>query len=194
MIILLYGQPASGKTTLSDAFIEDKQICDFFWNFIRIDGDKWREVTKNKDYSKEGRVRNLKGAFDMALYLEKEGYTPILSFVTPYQELRNYLKENAKDLIQIYLEYKEDRGRNDKFANDFEYSENDFKINTSVFTIQESISKIKEIFFNKVEPTNKQHYTYKQVPYFQVCACNPINGGNGDCNCSISNKLIDVYE
>ena len=100
MIVLLYGQPASGKTTIADAFIEDKQICDFFWNFIRIDGDKWRDVTQNKDYSKEGRVKNLKGAFDMALYLEKEGYTPILSFVTPYQELRNYLKTQPLTILK----------------------------------------------------------------------------------------------
>ena len=87
MIILLYGQPASGKTTLSNELmrIYDNQDA------IQIDGDKWRDVTKNKDYSKEGRNRNLKGAFDMALYLEKDDYVPILSFVTPYTELRNYL-------------------------------------------------------------------------------------------------------
>ena len=191
MIILLYGQPASGKTTIADAFIEDKQICDFFWNFIRIDGDKWRDVTQNKDYSKEGRVKNLKGAFDMALYLEKEGYTPILSFVTPYQELRNYLKENAKDLIQICLEYNEDRGRNDRFANDFELSENDFRINTSIFKINECVSKVKDLFFRK---NDKKIINIKQVPYSNICACNKMNGGDGNCNCSISNKLIDVYE
>jgi len=191
MIVLLYGQPASGKTTIANAFIEDKQISEFFWSFIRIDGDKWRDVTQNKDYSKEGRVKNLKGAFDMALYLEKEGYTPILSFVTPYQELRNYLKDNAKDLIQICLEYNEDRGRNDRFASDFELSENDFKINTSIFNINECVCKLKDLFFKK---THKKTISIKQVPYSNICACNKMNGGDGNCNCSISNKLIDVYE
>ena len=87
---------------------------------IRIDGDKWRDVTKNKDYSKEGRLRNLKGAFDMALYLEKEKYAVILSFVCPYKELRDYLKDNAEEFIPIYLKYKGGRGRDDKFAPDFE--------------------------------------------------------------------------
>ena len=70
---------------------------------IQIDGDKWRDITKNKDYSREGRNRNLKGAFDMAIYLEREGYIPILSFVTPYEEYRKYLAENSNKLIEIYL-------------------------------------------------------------------------------------------
>ena len=112
MIILFYGQPASGKTTLADYFY--KREYDI--SLIRIDGDKWRDVTQNKDYSKEGRVRNLKSAFDMAVYLERDDYTPILSFVTPYNELRDYIKSKSKKLIEIHLLYEEDRGRNANFA------------------------------------------------------------------------------
>ena len=142
MIILFFGQPACGKTTLADAFLNDNG--EYFWNFIRIDGDKWRDVTKNKDYSKEGRVRNLKGAFDMALYLEKDDYIPILSFVTPYEELRDYLRENCKELLEIYLEYEEDRGRNDRFALDFEKPIGKYlQLNTSKESIEECLIKIK---------------------------------------------------
>jgi adenylylsulfate kinase-like enzyme len=140
MIILLYGQPASGKTTLSNklkhTFTEDK--------IIQIDGDKWRDVTKNKDYSKEGRFRNLKGAFDMAIYLEKEGYTPILSFVTPYDELRKYLHDNCSELHEIYLFYSGDRGRNMNFASDFE-AQNSRKylaLNTSTLEVDDCIGEI----------------------------------------------------
>ena len=100
MIILFFGQPASGKTTLAKEF-QQGQVSTF--KYPHIDGDKWRDITKNKDYSKEGRIANLKGAFDMALYLEKEKYTPILSFVTPYEELRKYLIDNAKSCKLIHL-------------------------------------------------------------------------------------------
>lgn len=140
MIILLYGQPASGKTTLSNqlksTFTKDK--------IIQIDGDKWRDVTKNKDYSKEGRLRNLKGAFDMAIYLEKEGYTPILSFVTPYDELRKYLHDNSGELHEIYLFYSEDRGRNMNFASDFEAqnSRRYLALNTSLLSVDDCVGEI----------------------------------------------------
>jgi adenylylsulfate kinase-like enzyme len=145
MIILLFGQPASGKTTLADEFIDNANYTRSASKFVRIDGDKWREITKNKDYSKEGRVRNLKGAFDMALYLEQEGYTPVLSFVTPYKELRDYLKEHSKKLVQIYLQYSGDRGRNMNFAKDFEEpsdEQNMLSLDTSALNIDECISKI----------------------------------------------------
>jgi adenylylsulfate kinase len=154
MIVLFLGQPASGKTTLANAYT--KYITkDLFskgeiyqgdaMKFVKIDGDRWRDITQNKDYSKEGRLRNLKGAFDMALYLEKEGYTPILSFVTPYEELRQHLQNNAQKFVQIYLEYNEDRGRNKNFANDFELPSGKYLLlNTSLESIDECVAKVNE--------------------------------------------------
>lgn len=143
MIILLFGQPASGKTTLADKlqYYTLWQGCK-----ILIDGDKWREITQNKDYSKEGRIKNLKGAFDMALYLEKEGFLPILSFVTPYEELRNYLNEKSSALVQIYLTYNTDRGRNSYFATEFEQPSGSYlHLDTSELGIDDCLTKIKEI-------------------------------------------------
>jgi adenylylsulfate kinase-like enzyme len=141
MIILLYGQPASGKTTLSN----NLKIRLAPKNIIQIDGDKWRDITKNKDYSREGRNRNLKGAFDMALYLEREGFTPILSFVTPYEEYRQYLAENSERFVEIYLFYNEDedRGRNMNFAQDFEKPTRNFlSLNTSSFSVEQCVNEI----------------------------------------------------
>ena len=139
MMVLLYGQPASGKTTLANEMLS--KLC----LPISIDGDKWRDITKNKDYSKDGRIRNLKGAFDMALYLENSGFTPILSFVCPYEEMRSYLLDNAKKIYLIYLEYNEDRGRFMNFANDFEEGKCHLKLNTSTYTIDECLKKIMKV-------------------------------------------------
>tara|TARA_R110000868_G_scaffold383654_2_gene650920 strand:+ start:767 stop:1264 length:498 start_codon:yes stop_codon:yes gene_type:complete len=158
MIILFYGQPAAGKTTLADELYSrlSTAIYNLYstltnpielteFKFIRIDGDKWRDVTNNKDYSKEGRNLNLKGAFNMALYLENEGFIPILSFVTPYDELREYLKSNSKNLVQIYLEYEGDRGRNKNFAQDFEEpTDYNLKINTTYRTINDCVDEVVE--------------------------------------------------
>lgn len=144
MIILLFGQPASGKTTLSNLLFRHYSR-DSFWlsNPVRIDGDRWRDVTQNKDYSREGRMRNIIGAFDMALYLEKEGFTPIISLVTPYEQLRDYLRSKATKIALIYLYYEGDRGRNDRFVPDFEQPQGNYlKINTSAHSTEDCVHNI----------------------------------------------------
>jgi adenylylsulfate kinase-like enzyme len=143
-ILLLFGQPASGKTTLArwlkSAIDADP---DRSTPVILIDGDRWREITRNKDYTREGRIRNLKGAFDMALYLEKEGFLVILSFVTPYAELRDHLRSQALSYREVWLVYEGDRGRNGYFAIDFEVPGDDvFRLDTSRLSLQDCIDKL----------------------------------------------------
>jgi adenylylsulfate kinase-like enzyme len=165
MIILLLGQPASGKTTLANEFMQSYKsridtdlwvdICNCMTDpinkdFILIDGDRWRDITKNKNYSKEGRIENLKQAFNMALYLEKEGYTLVLSFVTPYEELRQYLRDNAINLAEIYLTYSGDRGRNDFFAKEFDTPSGEYlHLDTSELSISDCITKISKYVAEK---------------------------------------------
>jgi len=173
MIILLFGQPASGKTTLANEFTEAYKSFDSLekfrlkwgiklsWeifdsmtdsdkDFILIDGDRWRDITKNKNYTKEGRIENLKQAFNMALYLEKEGYTPFLSFVTPYEELREYLRDNAINLAEIYLTYSEDRGRNDFFVKEFDTPSGEYlHLDTSKLSISDCITQIGKYIINE---------------------------------------------
>jgi adenylylsulfate kinase-like enzyme len=145
MVVLIYGQPSSGKTTLGDA------LCNEFSNyFIRLDGDVWREISENKDYSKKGRLANLKSAFDMAIYLDKLGYHSILSFVTPYESARRYLRSKS-NLVEIYLECNEERERTKYHAKDFELpqSKECLQINTSELNIDKCLDKIIEFIIEK---------------------------------------------
>ena len=67
MIYLLYGQPASGKTTLGKLLAEQVNTP-----FI-IDGDEFREMFTNKNYGREGREENIRNAILPALkYFPKE--------------------------------------------------------------------------------------------------------------------------
>lgn len=99
MIIYFTGQPASGKTTLA------KQICKYLsftkMRPIVIDGDELRAMTQNFDYTDAGRHRNLQSAHDIALFLEKNGFTPIVAMVSPFLATREELKARAH-VLEFY--------------------------------------------------------------------------------------------
>ena len=112
MIYLLYGQPASGKTSLGRLLAEHLNTP-----FI-IDGDEFREMFTNKNYGREGREENIRNANAVATYLNKKGKDGnwkaiyinqpdgwkshpvnkethvVMSLVNPYKHLRDELREN----------------------------------------------------------------------------------------------------
>ena len=135
MIVVLFGQPHSGKTTLA------KMLP----NYKNIDGDELRELFVNKDYSREGRIKNLNRASDIAHYLHKNGENVVLSLVYPYKECRDYLRQLEPEAKFVYLVYEVDRGREKVHVNDFEHPDEDeaLYLNTEWMTQQECLTKIK---------------------------------------------------
>lgn len=111
MILVLFGQPGSGKTTLSN-----KLDVDF-----HIDGDNLRDLFTNKDYTREGRIKNLNRASDIAVYLHSLGKSVCLSLVYPYKEAREYLNSLAPDTQWVFLHTLEDRCKSKFHVDDFEY-------------------------------------------------------------------------
>jgi len=140
MIIVIFGQPASGKTTLAKKFMAE--------GFHHIDGDDLRDMFNNKDYSREGRIKNLNRASDIAKYLSYKGHNVVLSLVYPYEEARQYLSKLSREVKWIYLIYEEDRGRDQFKVEDFEVPHRDdidSIINTSNTSIEKSVDQIKRI-------------------------------------------------
>jgi adenylylsulfate kinase-like enzyme len=137
MIIVLFGQPHSGKTTLANAIKEQQDV-------EIIDGDKLRDIFQNKDYSKEGRIKNLNRASDIAHYISSTGKDVILALVYPYKEARDYLRSLTSEVKFVYLTYEVDRGRENFHVKDFEYPEEDeaLYLNTEWIEIKECINKI----------------------------------------------------
>ena len=121
MIYLFTGQPGSGKTTLAKKLQFWLQTEKRNWrkSVFHIDGDQLRELFPNTDYSKEGRYKNINKAFDIAKYLQSNDTDVVISLVSPYKELREQLKSECK-VTEIYCHTKKMRGREDKFALDYE--------------------------------------------------------------------------
>ena len=156
MVIWIYGQPCSGKTTLAElTFIHN--LGHAIYQTMNLDGDELRKLYKNNSYDRSGRIANITRAIDIAKFLDSEKYNVVASFVTPYKEMRDYLKELIpNNSLLVYLEYSsaENRGREQNHVQDFDIpteQEYDLKLNTSELTIEECMNQIKSAIFNKTD-------------------------------------------
>jgi adenylylsulfate kinase-like enzyme len=154
MIIVLFGQPGSGKTTLASQILANTST------YVNIDGDALRELFANKDYSREGRIKNLNRASDIAHFLNSTGKNVILSLVYPYKEARDYLRTLTSDVSWIYLTYEEDREKEDYQVKDFEKpieGEDVLHIDTSSLPIQYCLHLVNNFVYKKTSA----YYQYR---------------------------------
>jgi adenylylsulfate kinase-like enzyme len=147
MIIWLTGQPGSGKTTLANYLIGTLESENTHAKIINLDGDDLRAINKNKDYSKEGRIKNISTAISIVRFLANKDYMCIISIVAPYKFLRDELKEEFS-FLEVYLHTSEIRGREDFFAKDYEIPTdiNTLSIDTGKLTIKESADEILNVY------------------------------------------------
>jgi adenylylsulfate kinase len=96
------GLPCSGKSSIADGvfrLIKDRNL-----NVERLDGDiirknLWREL----GFSKEDRNENIRRVVYLAKMLARHGIITITSFISPYQELRDYARQQIGDFVEIYV-------------------------------------------------------------------------------------------
>ena len=116
MIYWFTGQPGSGKTTMAN-WMEAHLIN----KVITIDGDDIRDVFQNKDYSEEGRRKNITNAQTLAKFLQHKGYNVVVSLVSPYKDQRDKFKEEmGENLKEIYVHTKNERGRENFHVSNYE--------------------------------------------------------------------------
>lgn len=107
MIYWLTGQPGAGKTTLANWILSS-----FPTKSILVDGDDIREIFVNKDYSEEGRKKNIEKAQILSKFLDHKGYTVVVSLVSPFRDQREAFKAEMGDkLKEIYVHTTNERGR-----------------------------------------------------------------------------------
>lgn len=142
MIVVFFGQPASGKTTLAKALQE--RIFKEKNTFIGIlDGDEIRVVFNDVDYSRGGRLINSRRIGDIAHFLATKSGACIVSAVYPYSSSRLHLQNLHEKVLWVDLHYLGERGKENFHVKDFEEPDeiksNIIEVNTSSKSVEECI-------------------------------------------------------
>ena len=120
MIYWFTGQPGHGKTVLSN-HLKGYLESNYKKNVIHIDGDDIREIFQNKDYSREGRIKNITFAQNLAHFCHHKGFDVVVSVVAPYKEVRDSFKERmGENMVELYVHTTEERGREQFHVSDYE--------------------------------------------------------------------------
>ena len=114
MIYWFFGLPCSGKTSLANKLAEVLRSEGKLVS--RLDGDVIRgSISKDLGYTEEDRKTNLERALFLAKLCEDMGAVVIASFITPYESVRQRIKEETKaKLIWVKCDLSECKLRDQK--------------------------------------------------------------------------------
>jgi len=103
MVILVTGKAGAGKTHWALQWINEQKKIEPRPTVAWLDGDNFRAENNNKDFSEEGRFKNLEEAAKKAAKIEAEGIDVVCSFVAPTKKLRDMMRWWWKESILIYI-------------------------------------------------------------------------------------------
>jgi len=140
MIYWFTGQPGAGKSTLARAL---KMALESNGKpAVHIDGEALREIMANVDYSRPGRVANMIAAQKLAALIRNDGISVVASFVSPFRDIREKFKKN-NPVLEIYVHTHQPRGREDKFAKDYEPPLESFlDLDTTNISVAECVERV----------------------------------------------------
>jgi adenylylsulfate kinase len=158
-VIWFTGLSGSGKSTLSENLYEALKKKGF--KVEHLDGDSIRDIFPKTGFSKEERNRHIRRVGFLASKLENNGITVIASFISPYQETRDFVRNLCSNFIEVHVatpleicEKRDTKGLYKKARNGeikeftgiddpYEIPKNpELSINTTNLTIEESVTKV----------------------------------------------------
>jgi len=100
-VIWFTGLSGAGKSTISEAVYE--RLKKKGLKIEHLDGDVVRSIFPTTGFSKEERNRHIKRVGFLASMLEKNGVFVIASFISPYKESRDFVRNLCSTFREVYV-------------------------------------------------------------------------------------------
>jgi len=96
------GLPCSGKSAIADIVAEKLKAQGL--RAERLDGDIVRQdLTRDLGFSKEDRDENIRRVTFVAKLLARNGVAVLVSFISPYREMRDRARQQIQNFVEIYV-------------------------------------------------------------------------------------------
>jgi adenylylsulfate kinase len=69
----------------------------------RLDGDTVRDIFPQTGFTREARDAHIKRIGYLASRLEKHGVSVVASFVSPYEESRQFVRKLCRNFVEVYV-------------------------------------------------------------------------------------------
>jgi adenylylsulfate kinase len=100
-VLWFTGLSGSGKSTISEKVYQ--RLKDLGYEVEHLDGDAVREVFPSTGFSKEARDNHVKKVGFIASLLQKHGVFVVASFISPYQDARDFVRNRCEDFTEVYI-------------------------------------------------------------------------------------------
>ncbi|MHB8261541.1 MAG: adenylyl-sulfate kinase [Bacteroidia bacterium] len=101
-ILWFTGYSGSGKTTLATQVLLNLQKEGY--SAMLLDGDEIRDFFKNYGFDKEAKLKHIADVAKMAAYLQRQGFIPIVSLISPYEIARLRARALSNDFTEIFVD------------------------------------------------------------------------------------------
>jgi adenylyl-sulfate kinase len=102
-VLWMTGLSGAGKTTI--ALLLEEELRSRGVKVERLDGDIVREsLTRDLGFSKEDREKNIERVTFVAKLLSRNGVACICSFISPYQSIRDNVREQTTNFIEVFVD------------------------------------------------------------------------------------------
>jgi adenylylsulfate kinase len=100
-VLWFTGLSGSGKSTISEKVYA--RLKDEGYKVEHLDGDAVREVFPSTGFSKEERDNHVKKVGFIASLLQKHGVFVVASFISPYQDARDFVRNRCQDFTEVFV-------------------------------------------------------------------------------------------